>query len=387
MNAISTDRTRRILQVVGGMNRAGVETWLMHVLRHIDRGKYKIDFLVHTDQPCAYDEEIRSLDSNIYPCLHPSNPLRYAYNFKKIVSSHGPFDVIHSHVHHFSGFVLRLAFNLHIPKRIAHSHNDLSAIQKISPWYRRLYFWYMHRCIQKYATIRLACSRLAANNLFGDRWDSDPRCRVLYCGIDLKPFKEFVDRKLVRDELGIPLDAYVIGHVGRFMPQKNHNLIIDIFHAVLQRIPHAFLLLVGDGPLRNEIENKINRLGMGARVLLTGSRSDVPRLMKGAMDLFLFPSLYEGLGLAVVEAQACGLPCVISDSIPEETTVIPNLICRINLENNLFMWSNTIKNQLEKFRHIKKIERIHLLKLQNFEISRCIEKLILFYDTNIDNLC
>lgn len=342
MNAISTDRTRRILQVVGGMNRGGVETWLMHVLRHIDRGKYKIDFLVHTDQPCAYDEEIRSLGSNIYPCLHPSNPLRYAYNLKKIVSSHGPFDVIHSHVHHFSGFVLRLAFNLHIPKRIAHSHNDLSAIIKISPWYRRLYFWYMHRCIQKYATIRLACSRPAANNLFGDRWESDPRCRVLYCGIDLRPFEEFVDRKMVRKELGLPTDAFVIGHVGRFMEQKNHELIIDIFQYVLNQIPNAYLLLVGEGPLRNSIINKVHERGLTERIIFAGSRCDVPRLMKGAMDLFLFPSLYEGLPLAVVEAQACGLPCVISDAIPREVDLRTDLIIRNRLDAPLEVWVESI---------------------------------------------
>src|SRR5208337_3468794 len=129
----------RILQVVGGMERAGVETWLMHVLRQIDRDRFRMDFLVHTDHPCAYDEEIHSLGSKIIPCLRPSRPWTYARNFTRILREHGPYDVVHSHVHHFSGYVVRLAHRAGIPLRISHSHNDTTNLEARSGMIRHAY--------------------------------------------------------------------------------------------------------------------------------------------------------------------------------------------------------------------------------------------------------
>ncbi len=178
---LAAQRSIRILHVVSGMNRGGIETWLMHILRHIDRDHFQIDFLVHTTQPCAYDNEIRALGSKIIPCLHPSQPWLYAHNFKRILREYGSYDIVHSHVHHFSGYVLRLAQQAGVPTRIAHSHNDTSSLQAKAGLYRQLYLALMKRYIARYATAGLGASHKAVVALFGSVWETDPRWRTLYC--------------------------------------------------------------------------------------------------------------------------------------------------------------------------------------------------------------
>lgn len=335
-------KTIRVLHVIGGMNRGGAETWLMHILRNIDRDRFQIDFLVHTTQPCAYDDELRTLGSKVIPCLHPSHPLRYAYNFRRIFRKYGPYDIVHSHVHHYSGYILYLAKQAGAPIRIAHSHSDTSRLQASAGWLRRGYLKLMRQLLEHYATHGLAASCKAAAALFGANWQSDARWRLLYCGIDLLPFHTVPDPVTVRTELHIPTDALVLGHVGRFVEPKNHVFLIDIMAEVVRHNPEAHLLLVGDGPLRPAIEAKVVHTGLSKQVTFAGLRADVPRLMMGAMDMFVLPSLYEGLGLVLIEAQAAGLPCVFSDVVPEEADVVKPLVQRVSLLRSPDEWSATI---------------------------------------------
>lgn len=328
------------------MNRGGIETWLMHVLRHIDRDRVQMDFLVHTDQPCAYDEEILALGGRILPCLVPAKPLIYAKRLQQILRHDGPYDVLHSHVHHFSGYILAIAHGAGVPVRIAHSHNDTRFQEDRAGWSRQLYLSISKSWINRHATLGFGCSAQAAEDLFGPQWRADPRWQVLYYGIDLMPFHAPVDRAAVRAELGIPTDAVVIGHVGRFEVQKNHQWIVAIATALMQRDPRIYLLLVGDGSLRPALEQQVMTLGIGDRVRFLGGRSDVPRLMNGAMDLFLFPSLGEGLGLVLIEAQAAGLPCVVADGVPPEADVVNSLIWRLSLSQPLKTWVETVVTAL-----------------------------------------
>ncbi|MFZ5829535.1 MAG: glycosyltransferase family 1 protein [Planctomycetota bacterium] len=313
-----SDKRVRVLHVVGGMNRGGVETWLMHVLRNIDRGRFQLDFLVHTEEPCAYDEEIRALGSRIIPCLHPQRPWQYARQLRRILREEGPYDVVHSHVHHFTGWVLKVAHAAGVPKRIAHCHNDTSAADGRSGLVRQVYLRYMERLIRKHATAGLTCSRLAAPSLFGENWERDARWSVLHCGVDMRLFGEPVDRAEVRRELGLPADAFVVGHVGRFTPQKNHKFLVHVFSECVKIQPQARLLLIGSGPLRNDVERQVADLGLSQSVVFAGLRSDVPRALKGAIDCFLFPSLHEGLPVSLIEVQCAGVRSVISDSITRE---------------------------------------------------------------------
>jgi glycosyltransferase involved in cell wall biosynthesis len=293
----------------------------MNVLRNVSRDELAFDFMVHRPDAAAYDEELLALGAGCYVCKWPSNPLVYARNFLKILREHGPYDVVHSHVHHFSGFVLLLAKLAGVPIRIAHGHNDTSAAQQKASGVRLAYLKGTERLIKYAATSGIAVSEKAAVSLFGDMWQRDRRWMISFCGIDFEPFKAEVDRAEVRRELGIPSTALVIGHVGRFDVQKNHDFLIDIFEQYKKLDPNAFLLLIGEGQLKREIQEKVRNLGLQSDVIFTGLRSDVPHLLKGAMNMFLFPSKFEGLGLAVVEAQAAGLKCLVSEEVPHEAKV------------------------------------------------------------------
>jgi glycosyltransferase involved in cell wall biosynthesis len=332
----------RVLHVLGALNRGGIETWLLHVLRHADRSTFRMDFVVHTEKAGAYDEETRALGSRIYPCPHPRRPRRYARDFRRILRDHGPYDIVHSHVHHYSGHVLRLARQAGVPVRIAHSHNDSSPVRARAGLLRRIYFSSMERWIDRYATLGLAASGKAAAALFGPSWHTDPRWKVLFCGIDLGPFQNGVTAAAVRAEWSIPRNAFVVGHVGRFDHQKNHPFLVEIFAELARRHSQAVLLLVGEGALRPAIEKKVVEEGLSDRVIFAGLRPDVPRLMMGAMDVFLLPSRHEGLPMVLIETQAAGLPSVISDVIADETTLVEPLMRRVSLSQPPSAWAEEI---------------------------------------------
>lgn len=373
-------RPIRILHVVGGMNMGGVETWLMHVLRNIDRDRYRMDFLVHTDHPCVYDEEIRALGSAIIPCLRPANPVLYAYNFLRILRQYGAYDVVHSHVHHFSGFVVWLAQRAGVKTRLVHSHSDTSTLRQKKRFFRELYLRYTESLIAKFATAGLACSPKAAIDLYGGGWEQDKRWRLLYCGIDLSPFRVPADRSVVQKELGIAENAFVLGHVGRFSEVKNHTLLVDIFAEVVRREPQAHLLLVGDGALRKNMEKKVSELGLEAKVCFAGLRSDVPRVMQGAMDVFVFPSLYEGLPIVLIEAQAAGLPCVITESLPVEVEIVAGAIKRMDLASPFDQWATAILDLRKK--RLYKQESIATLEKSKFNLTESISNLRNIYNVN-----
>ncbi|BAY07119.1 glycosyltransferase family 1 protein [Calothrix sp. NIES-2098] len=374
---------KRILHVVGGMNRGGIETWLMQVLHHIDRDRFQMDFLVHTAQPCAYDDEIRALNSQIIPCPHTSRPWTYALNFQRILRDYGPYDIVHSHVHLFSGYVMRLAWQAGVPIRIAHCHTDTSAIETKGGLNRRLYYSWMKSWINRYATLGLGINPKAVAALFGSTNETDPRWGVIgYC-IDPTPFRDEVDKLTVRAELGIPADVFVVGHIGRFVEVKNHTFILDVAAELAQREPKMRLLLVGDGSLRPEMEQKAQQLGLSDRVIFAGVRSDIPRLMLGAMDIFLFPSLFEGLGNVRLEAQAAGLRSVISNVVPEEGDVIQPLVQRLSLNEPAAKWAEVILAWRNTAPAISQSDALAIMANSKFSIETCVKDLEKIYQAQI----
>jgi glycosyltransferase involved in cell wall biosynthesis len=366
----------RILHVVHEMDWGGTETWLMHVLRHIDRDRFCTNFLVHTDLPGVYDEEIRSLGAEIVLCTTPSSRLwTYARSFKQILRERGPYDVIHSHVHHYSGYVLGLARQAGVPIRIAHSHTNTSEVDKSAGTSRRIYLNMMKRWIDKNSTGGLAVSRQAASALFGTAWEADPRWRVHYCGIDLEPFQVTADPVTTRAELGIPADAFVVGHVGRFHELKNHAFLVHVTATIAKREPNMRLLLIGDGPSRSAIERQVADIGIADKVIFAGERSDVPRLMLGAMDVFVFPSLLEGLPLACVEAQAAGLPSVLSDTVTKEVDVYQPLIRRLPLTESPSAWAEATMAARAVANGSNGPDALALVKQSHFNIRRAVKEL------------
>jgi glycosyltransferase involved in cell wall biosynthesis len=376
----------RILHVVGGMNLTGIEMWLMHILRYINRDRFQMDFLVHTTQMCTYEDEMRAFGSRIIPCLHPSQPWLYARDFKRILREYGPYDIVHSHIHHYNGFILRLAQQSGIPIRIAHSHYDTSSIEAKKGLLRNLYLALMKLWINRYATVGLGCSRDAVIDLFNPIGEADTRWRVLYYGIDLNPFHSFVDRVAVRGEFGLPADAFVIGHIGRFVEQKNHGFLLDIAAEVAKREPKMRLLMIGEGPLKSGIEQKVVQMGLSDRVIFAGGRSDIPRLMLGAMDLFLFPTLYEGLGLVLIEAQAAGLPCIFSDIVPTEADVIKPLVRRFSLSEPASAWAEAILAAKASSQEIAQTEALRLVEQSSFNIQTSVKELEQLYLEKVQHL-
>jgi len=370
----------RILHALYGMNRGGAETWLMHVLRHIDRDRFRMDFLVHTTQPGGYDDEIRALGSKVIPCPHRPAPWAYAARFKRILRQHGPYDIVHAHSAHFSGYMLRLAHQAGVPVRMAHSHNDTAIPDRNARTRSRLCLRVMNWWIRRHATVGLAASGKAAAALFGPDWQADPRWRILHYGIDPAPFGEAVSSVEVRAELGIPANAFVIGHVGRFDEQKNHAFLVDIFAEVARQEPQARLLLVGGGALRPSIEEKAERLRMADRVVFAGVREDVPRLMRGAMDVFVFPSLYEGLPIAGIEAQAAGLPFVLSDVITEEMDVVTPLLRRVSLSQPARAWAEAVRAARLGGPQISHAEALLAVESSSLNISTSVANLEALYD-------
>jgi glycosyltransferase involved in cell wall biosynthesis len=339
-------QTVRVLHIFGRMNRGGAETFIMNVYRHIDRTKIQFDFAVHSDQPGHYDEEIRSLGGRIFILPRPRLTALPVYKraLAQVLREEGPFATVHSHVHFYSGVPLAVAASAGIPVRIAHSHSTSDG--KRSALSRRLYRWYMRSQIWRYATHMLGCSRPACEALYGPRCWQDSRVRVVHYGIDPTPFELLPkDRNLLRDRIGLPRDCLLIGHVGRFEVPKNHRFLVEIFGSLAARLPTARLVLVGDGPLRPQIEQLVSAKGLEKHVLFLGVRADVPEIM-GCLDVFLFPSQYEGLGIVLIEAQMAGVPCVVSNVIPDEADLELGLIDRVNLESPLELWVESIMTSL-----------------------------------------
>lgn len=366
----------RVLHVIGKMNRGGIETWLMEVLRSTDRAHMQIDFLVHTDQPCIFDDEIRALGSRIIHCPYHQQPLAYARHFKHILRTYGPYDVVHSHVFRYSGFVMRLAAQAGVPIRIVHSHT--APVQARLNLARRLYMRLMDRQISRYATLGLAASRKAAAALFGPDWQQDARWQVLYCGIDLTPFGQAVDRADIRAQLNIAEDAFVIGHVGRFVEVKNHGFLVDIATELAQHLPNTHLLLIGDGPLRPAIEEKIAQLGLSARATV-GPQPEISPLMVGAMDVFVLPSLYEGLPISGIEAQAAGLPIVLSDVVTDELDEVKPLLQRVSLTQPAAVWASSVLKARQLSPAINRPHVLSLLEQGRFNIHTTVRQLRTMY--------
>jgi glycosyltransferase involved in cell wall biosynthesis len=369
------ERPKRVLQVVGGMVRAGVETWLMQVMRLLDPRRVKMDFLVHTDRVCDYDAEIEGRGSRLLRCTEAPRSPRYGSRFLSLIGAFGPYDVIHSHVHHFSGYLLWLARRAGIPERIAHSHSDTSRRDREAGWLRSKYLQWAKERIRRNATRLVAASRAAGGALFGEQYASDYRFLVLHCGIELAPFRTVLDRDAIRAALGIAKHEFVVGHAGRFAAPKNHRFLLEIGAEIVRRRPATRLLLIGDGPARQEMESRARNLGIDSRTIFAGVRRDVPALLK-AMDVFVFPSLWEGLPLTLLEAQAAGIPCIVSDVISEEVDVEGGQIIRLPLAAGAAVWA---VQALQTPPLASGEEALNALEKSSFNIERSVEQLYALY--------
>lgn len=322
----------RVLQVVTKMDRGGLETFVMNMYRHMDLNRVQFDFLCHRDGSFAYDEEIRSLGGRIYsvPRCNPLDP-HYLKSVDAFFARHS-YGVVHSHLDCMSALPLAAARRNGAGVRVAHSHSSRQDRDLKYPLKSLC-----KRFIAREATNLFACGEEAGRWMF-----CGAPFRVVRNGVDVTSYAfDAARRRRVRSMLGLEESSLVVGHVGRFDVVKNQAFLVEAFAHLLERRPGAALLLVGDGQERERVEKRATELGIASFVHFLGLRSDVPDLMQ-AMDAFCMPSLYEGLPLVLVEAQAAGLRCLVSGSVPADCDIAPGAIERADLSSGADVWARRL---------------------------------------------
>lgn len=348
------DKPIRVLHVIGIMNRGGAETMIMNLYRHIDRSKVQFDFVENSSEPAIFDEEIISLGGRIYRCPHYNgkNHFTYVKWWNEFFQAHSKeYPIVHGHLGSTAAIYLAIAKKYGV-YTIAHSHNTRTCINLNEVVYAIYAFPTRYIADQLFS-----CSRAAGISRYGKRRGGNKeQCQIVNNAIPTEMFSFLAERrKLVRNQLGLE-KRLVVGHIGRFNPQKNHPFLLAIFAALLKKEPNAVLLLVGGG-------------------------EDMPKMQ--AMDVFAFPSLYEGLPVTMVEAQASGLPCIISDKVPPECILTEGLVDVMPLSAGAEAWADAI---LEK-RNTPRTDRSAEIAAHGFDITTEAVKLQEFYLNAYEQNC
>lgn len=335
----------KVLYFVDRLLIGGIQKLIMDWATTFDKNLIQLDFLLLDDGThYELEETLKKLGCNVYKLKgmwirKPTDFIKYAKLLDDFFREHHDYKVVHLHSSSKNYMVLKYAKKYNIPIRIAHSHNI--DFQSKNPM-KKIIGNLLKKSLIKYSTDYFACSELAGKWLFGKDIVNSKMFKIIHNSIDLEKFKYNENiRKKLRDELYIEDDEIVIGHVGRFTNQKNHTFLIDIFNEINKINNRSKLLLVGTGPLENEIKEKVTRLRLEDRVIFLGFKSNINEYMQ-AMDIFVFPSLYEGLGIVLIEAQASGLKCFTSkDVVPYEANISENLNY-ISLNDSAVIWANKI---------------------------------------------
>lgn len=317
----------RVAQVLNRMDSGGVEAVVMNYYRHIDRKQVQFDFYFAKDSVFPQREELEKMGAGIYPI--PSYTKVFSYHrvlhhaFKR-----GNYQIVHAHLSTMSVFPLFAAWRAGIPVRICHNHSTAHWGEG-----KKTLLKYLLRPFAKvFATDYFACGEKAGRWMYGNRCFERGHVHVMPNAIDTKKFAYDEEAKrCLRAELGIPQDAFVLGHVGRFMYQKNHAFLLRVFQRLLSSRQDAWLLLIGEGERMKLIRSEVEKMGIEGKVRFTGTRSDVAKLYS-AMDVFCLPSFYEGLPVVALEAQANGLPCLFSDRMTKEVVLTPGAR-QLSIEN------------------------------------------------------
>lgn len=350
----------RVAQIIGKWLGGGVEAVVMNYYRYIDKSKIQFDFICDEDSTNIPYEEIEKLGGKVILIPPYQKVLKYHKELKRVLKE-GKYKIVHSHINTLSVFSLFAAKCAGVPVRIAHSHSTTNKKEKKKNLIKQV----LRPFSKLFATDYMCCSELAGRWLFGNKEFDKGNVYILNNAIDLDKFKyDEKIRKEKRKELGIKDDTLVIGHVGRFVEQKNHRFLIDIFNEVHKQHENSILLLAGQGPLMEEMKEKVKTLGIEASVKFLGQRNDINELYQ-AFDVFCLPSLYEGLPVVGVEAQATGLLCVFSDYMTKETKVL-NTTEFLSLKQKTIEWANCIIEAKKKFKRKNKREEI---ANNNFDIS------------------
>lgn len=356
----------RVLHMIGALEMGGSQALVMNLYRHMDRERIQFDFVLDHPDRDDYAAQVKALGGRIFtmPGFH-GNVGEIRRSWDGFFKQHPEYRILHSHVRSYASLYLPVAKKNGL-KTLIHSHSTsngsgLSSLVKMALQYP----------LRHQADVLMSCTREAGEWLYGERACRGENFFLLKNGVDTSRFA-FDDntRSQYRRELGLE-GKLVVGHVGRFHEAKNHEFLLECFAALLKIRSDAMLLLVGDGELRPVIEGKIKDLGLEHSVLLTGNRSDVPELMQ-AMDVLAFPSKWEGLPVTVVEAQAAGLPCIISERITKEVDLSP-LVCRLPIDDAR-RWAGELAKPMQRLDVMDEIVRA------GYDINDSVDRLSRLYE-------
>lgn len=366
----------RVLHVLGTTNLGGAESRIMDLYRHIDREKIQFDFLIHTTKEGFFDREIKQLGGNIYylPSFRVYNYFAYKKACKAFFASHNEFQMVQGHMTSTASIYLPVAKKAGVPVTIAHARS--AGVDKgLKGWITK----FLRRNLHRKCDYMFSCSDLAASAVFGEKQYKEGKVVFVPNAVDTKDFAPDEHmREKIRREYGLE-NSFVIGHVGRFHYAKNHEFILDIFAEVLKQNKQAMLFLLGDGPRRQEMEEKAAELGIKERVIFAGNQNPVAPYYQ-AMDAFLFPSRFEGMPGTVVEAQAAGLPSLIADTITTQVKVT-ELVTFLSLAQDAELWAEQL-NRIATERKMQKNTETEIdLSKTNYDVNYQVKQYEQFYLT------
>lgn len=364
----------RILHVLGSRPTGGVGAFLYNYHQYIDKSKVQFDYLMFSDFKSGdYDEKVKKLGGRVYvlPALKHKRLLLLHDLLIQFFAKHASeYNIVHLHTANLAFLVLKVAKKYGIEVRIIHAHATVYSEKYLWKSWRNKVLWYIGK---KYATNYCACSKAAGEFYYGKEAVESGLVKVIPNAIDLEKYKfNQAIRNKIRKSLQLD-DTFVVGHIGRMFPPKNQIFLLKVFDEIKKTKANAVLLMVGDGPLRIEIEDEILKSGLTDSVILLGVRNDVPNLLM-AMDVFVLPSLSEGLGIVAMEAQASGLKCILSDKVPVETDM--GGAKYISLQTYCKQWASAILNCEKK--HNRNSYLSNLIK-NGYSIKESVEALQNYY--------
>lgn len=367
----------RVLQVIGGMNRRGAETFIMNVYRKIDKTKVQFDFLVYSNEKQDFEDEIFSLGGRVIhmPCNVGFKSFLSVPKIKKVIRQYGPYKAIHVQTLLNSAWALLAAKNFPNMLRVTHSHCTHNAVNPNN--IQRLYEKLALRIIRKYTQVMLACGEEAGAYLFGKKIKKSGIVMNNGIDLDIHTVKDMNAVVAIRKQYALD-GKLVIGNVARFNEVKNHTFMIQIAIALKQKNVPFKMLLVGNGNLQYTIEKQIQDLNLSNEVVCTGLRSDIKDIMF-AFDIFLMPSFFEGNPVTLVEAQAAGLPCVITDVITDKMDMGLGLIHRCSLKDTPSVWADAIIEASEHRVYVEQVIR-QQLNQHGYDSQATADKLLMIFE-------
>lgn len=365
----------KILHITGAMNVGGTETMLINLYRKINE-KIEFHFISYSNEEAFYDKEIEKLGGKVIRLDSPNKVgfIGAVKDIKKVIKENGPYDAVHTHMLFNCGIAMIAAYLSGVKVRVSHSH---TTSDNSNSFVRKVYISVMRIFIKVFSTDFLACSNGAGRYLFGNNITSNKKYKILPNFIDYKKFISCEDKNSIRKELGIKEDDIVVCHIGRFIKAKNHNFLLEVVTEMINRNDTIKLLLVGTGDLKSEIEAKVKELGIEKNVYLTGIRNDIPNILNNS-DLFILPSIYEGLGLVLLEAQASNVPCLVSEAVQPEVDLGVGLIKKIKLSFGAKFWANEASTLIKENTN-KNINIINAVKEKKYDFNSIVNSLLDIY--------